>query len=76
MYIVCVASNFFIDVKGISDWKCVTTDVPENKRLGIIVDAGKEQLRTRFLLYDIFHSLACVEKSCYLLPHNFISYIH
>jgi hypothetical protein len=44
MYIVCGASNFFIDVKGISYWKCVRTGVPESKRLGIIADAYKEQL--------------------------------
>lgn len=39
-----MASIFFIDVKGISDWKCVTTGVPEDRRLGIIVNADKEQL--------------------------------
>jgi hypothetical protein len=37
-------NNSFIDVKGISDWKCVTRGVPENKRLGVIADADKKQL--------------------------------
>jgi len=35
---------FFIDVKGISDWECVTTGVPEIRILVVVVDAEKEQL--------------------------------